>query len=51
MKLIAHPFDGDERRLQEFIKDVDVAFELVNSNKHILLNFVKTKNQETLGLS
>ena len=44
MKLITHPFDGDKRRLREFIENVDVAFELVRPNKHdILLKFVKTK--------
>ena len=43
MKLITHPFDGD-KRLREFIENVDVAFELVHPNKHyILLKFVKTK--------
>ena len=29
MKLNSHPFDGDKRRLREFIENVDVAFELV----------------------
>ena len=44
MKLITHPFDGDKRRLREFIENVHVAFELVHPNKHdILLKFVKTK--------
>jgi hypothetical protein len=44
MKLITHPFDGDKRRLREFIKNVDVAFELVQPNKHdILLKLVKRK--------
>ena len=44
MKLITHPFDGDKRRLREFIENVDVAFELVHPNKHeVLLKFVKTK--------
>ena len=43
MKLISHPFDGDKRRLREFIENVDVASELVHPNKHeILLKFVKT---------
>jgi hypothetical protein len=47
MKLIIHPFDGDEKRLREFIENVDVAFELVHHNKHdILLKFVKTKITE-----
>ena len=44
MKLISHHFDGDKRRLREFIENVDVEFELVHPNKHeILLKFVKTK--------
>jgi hypothetical protein len=44
MKLITQPFDGDKRRLREFIENVDVAFELVHPNKYdILLKFVKTK--------
>jgi hypothetical protein len=44
MKLITHPFDGDKKRLREFIENVDVAFELVHPSKHdILLTFVKTK--------
>jgi len=44
MKLITHPFDGDKKRLREFIENADVAFELVHPNKHdILLKFVKTK--------
>jgi hypothetical protein len=33
MKLIAHPFDGDKRKLREFIENVDV-FELVDPEKH-----------------
>jgi hypothetical protein len=44
LKLITHSFDGDKRRLREFIENVEVAFELVHPNKHdILLKFVKTK--------
>jgi len=44
MKLIAHPFDGDKRKLREFIENVDVVFELVDSSKHeILLKFAKAK--------
>ena len=43
MKLISHPFDGDKRKLLEFIENVDVAFELVHPNKHEILKFVKTK--------
>jgi len=30
MKLIAHPFDGDKRKLREFIENVDVVFQLVD---------------------
>jgi hypothetical protein len=44
MKLITHPFEGDKKRLREFIENVDVAFVLVHPRKHdILLKFVKTK--------
>ena len=44
MKLIVHPFDGDERKLREFIENVDVVFELVDPSKYdILLKFVKAK--------
>jgi hypothetical protein len=44
MKLITHPFDGDKKRLLEFIENADVAFERVHPRKHeILLKFVKTK--------
>jgi len=44
MKLITHPFDGDKRKLREFIENVDVVFELVDPSKHeILLKFVKAK--------
>ena len=43
MKLIAHPFDGDKRKLREFIENADV-FELVDPSKHeIVLKFVKAK--------
>jgi hypothetical protein len=43
-KLTAHPFDGDKRKLREFIENTDVVFELVDPNKHdILLTFVKAK--------
>jgi hypothetical protein len=43
-KLITHPFDGDKKRLREFIENVDVTLELVHPSKHeILLKFVKTK--------
>ena len=38
------PFEGNKRKLREFIKNVDVVFELVDLNKHdILLKFVKAK--------
>jgi hypothetical protein len=44
MKLITQTFDGDKKRLREFIGNVDVAFELVHPNKRdILLKSVKTK--------
>ena len=44
MKLLTHPFDGDKKKLREFIENVDVAFKLVHPSKHeILLKFVKTK--------
>jgi hypothetical protein len=44
MKLITHPFDGDKRKLPEFIENVDVVFELVDPSKHdVLLKFVKAK--------
>jgi len=44
MKLIAQPFDGDKRKLREFIENVDVVFELVDPSKHdVLLKFVKAK--------
>jgi len=37
MKLINQPFDGDKRKLKEFVDNVTTAFELVNPNKHDLL--------------
>lgn len=44
MKLINQPFDGDKRKLKEFVDNVSTAFELVNPNDHdLLLKFVKTK--------
>jgi hypothetical protein len=44
MKLINQPFDGDKRKLKEFIDNVTTAFELVRSDHHdLLLKFVKTK--------
>ena len=47
MKLITHLFDGDKKRLREFIGNVDVAFVLVHPNKRdILLKFVKTKTTD-----
>ena len=43
MKLIAHTFHGDKRKLREFIENADV-FELVDPSKHeIVLKFVKAK--------
>jgi hypothetical protein len=42
-KLINQPFDGDKRKLKEFV-DVTTAIELVNPNEHdLLLKFVKIK--------
>jgi hypothetical protein len=44
MKLITHPFDGNKRKLREFIENVDVVFELVDPSKHdVLLKLVKAK--------
>jgi hypothetical protein len=44
MKLITHSFDGDKRKLREFIENVDVGFELVDPSKNnVSLKFVKTK--------
>ena len=44
MKLIAHRFDSDKRKLREFTENVYVVFELVDPSKHdILLMFVKAK--------
>ena len=44
MKLIAHLCDGDKRKLREFIKNIDVVFELADTSKHdILLKYVKAK--------
>ena len=40
-------FDGDKRKLKEFVDSVTTAFELVNPNEHdLLLKFVKTKIME-----
>ena len=33
MKLTAHTFDGDKRKLREFIENVDVVFELVDTKQ------------------
>jgi hypothetical protein len=44
MKQITHPFDGDKKRLREFIENVDVAFELVHRSKRdVMVKCVKTK--------
>jgi hypothetical protein len=44
MKLITHPFDGDNKKSKEFIENVDAAFELVHPSTHeILLKLVKSK--------
>lgn len=44
MKLVTAPFDGDKKKLREFLDNVDVAFELVNPIYHVkLLKFVKAK--------
>jgi hypothetical protein len=44
IKLIAHPFDEDKRKLREFVENVDVVFELVDPSKHdVFLKFVKEK--------
>ena len=34
MKLITHPFDGDKKKLREFIENIDVVFVLVDPGKH-----------------
>ena len=44
MKLIRQPFDGDRRKLKEYVDNVTTAFELVKPNEHdLLLKFDKTK--------
>jgi len=43
MKLITHPFDGNKKKLREFIENVDITFELVHPSIHEILKFVKTK--------
>jgi hypothetical protein len=41
MKLINQPFDGDKRKLKEFIDNVSTPFELVRLEQHdLLLKFV-----------
>jgi hypothetical protein len=43
-KLINQPFDGDRKKLKEFIDNVSTAFELVKAEQHdLLLKYVKTK--------
>jgi hypothetical protein len=43
LKLTNKPFDGDKRKLKEFVDSITTAFELVNPNKHgLLLKSVKT---------
>ena len=50
MKLINQRFDGDKRKLKEFVDNETTAFELVNPNEHdLFLKFVKTKKKESLG--
>jgi hypothetical protein len=44
MKLISQPFDGDKKKLKEFIDNVSTAFELIKPDQRpLLLKFVKTK--------
>jgi hypothetical protein len=44
MKLRGAPFSGNKSKLNEFLDNVNTAFELVNPVKHgVLLKFVKTK--------
>jgi hypothetical protein len=44
MKLINQPFDGDRKKLKEFIDNITTAFELVEPEQHdLLLKYVKTK--------
>ena len=50
MRLITHSLDGDKKMLREFIKNVDVAFELEHPHKHDnLLKFVKTKITDVMS--
>jgi len=44
MKLITHPFDGNKRRLREFIENVVVAFELVQPNKNYIIEVCENEN-------
>jgi hypothetical protein len=49
MKLINVPFDGDRRKLKEFIDNVTTAFELVRPKQHsLLLSLLKLKLQGKL---
>jgi hypothetical protein len=44
MKLVSQPFDGDKKKLLEFIVNVPTAFDLAKPEQHDdLLKFVKTK--------
>jgi dynactin complex subunit len=43
VKLVSVQFDGDRRKLKEFIDNLNTAFELVKPEQHSLLKFVKTK--------
>jgi hypothetical protein len=43
MKLISQTFEGDKRRLREFIEN-NVAFELVYPNKHEILLVYENQN-------
>jgi hypothetical protein len=43
-KLVSQPFDGDKKKLREFIDNVSKAFNLLKPEQHdLLLQFVKTK--------
>jgi hypothetical protein len=44
MKLTNQPFDGDKKKLKEFIDNISTAFELIKPDQlKLLLKFVKTK--------
>lgn len=44
LKLIPQSFDGTKDKLNEFIDNCDIAFELVSESEHdVLLKFVKTR--------